>query len=115
MLSVSKTMNILADGGLIKDWRLSRRDARFCRSDSPLFEKIIIITPTVDEPLLRVDNEIYGKKAALYFYCKSERDATTIINALLQHGGKPNMRWCSDKRDRFEMPVSYFKGCRWWE
>jgi len=94
---------------------MDRQDASIYDDTPPLFEKVIKITPVNGSPLVNVGNEVYGKKAMLYFYCNNEQGAKTIANLLRRNGGGPDFQWCSDSNNLFDMQVSYFKGCRWWE
>jgi len=110
MLSVSKTLNILKDVGIIKSWQLVKLDASFDESGS-LMETHI----NVDSNVLGISNEIYGRKAVLYFYCNNTDTANRVSTLLRNAGGNPSFQWCPDNPNNFEMQVSYFKGARWWE
>jgi len=108
-------MNILKEEGIIKDWRMDRQDASIYDDTPPLFEKIIKVTPVEGDRLVDVGNEIYGPCAMLYFYCNNASTAKTIADILRRNGGTPSFQWSPDNDNLFDMQVSYFKGCRWWE
>jgi hypothetical protein len=112
MLSVKKVMNALQEAGFINDWSKRKQDASL-DEDGSLMETVI----DVDSPNgnVIVGNEVFGNNAMLYFYCADGLTAKRIAQLLRNMGGEPNFRWCGGNPALFELQVSYFKGCRWWE
>jgi len=114
MISAAKALHALRDAGLIGEWQRERVDASFDEGGS-LMETQFRIEPAPDGKKLTVDNEVYGKRAFLYFRCQSEEIAAIASTALKMAGGEPDFRWYPGNDRYFDMRVSYFKGCRWWE
>ena len=114
MISVTKVMTALRNANLVGEWCRVQRDASW-NEDGSLMETYIEATPGLEGEVIRVDNEVYGNRAFLYFRCDSEENAARACIALKKAGAKPDFGWCHGNDKMFELRVSYFKGSRWWE
>jgi hypothetical protein len=104
-------MNVLQEAGYINCWSKNKVDESL-DEDGSLMATVIEVDADRN---IRVDNEVYGNKAMLYFYCEDGLMAKRVSGLMLSIGGNPNFRWNPDNPACFEMQVSYFKGRRWWE
>jgi hypothetical protein len=104
-ISTKVALDALQHAGLIQTWKWILEGEGSVRETIPL----------VRSASLSVDDETYGDKSMLYFYCKTQEIADRAAKTLLAIGGMPNFNWTPDNSKCFELPVSYFKGQRHWE
>ena len=114
MISVTKAMTAIRNANLVSVWRKTQRDVSW-DGDRSLMETWIEVTPGLAGERIAVDNEVFGNQAFLFFRCDTEENAARACIALKKVGGKPNFEWNPGNDKTFELQVSYFKGCRWWE
>lgn len=109
-VSYSKLCDTLVKLGCIKSWRRKRVDESF--SDNGLWCTHILIDLTDDGPLQvrNISNEVYGKHAELYVYAEA-KNISRIARAVQTAG----IRIGEVQTTRFIVPVTYFKGSRYWE
>jgi len=109
-VSYSKLCDTLVELGCIKSWKRKRVDESF--NDTGLWCTYISIERTEEGPLhVRcIENEVYGKNAELYVYA-DEKNIPRIARAVQTAG----IRIGEVQTTRFIVPVTYFKGSRYWE
>ena len=109
-VSHSKVCDRLVELGCIKSWKRKRVDESL--NDIGLWCTYISIEQTEDGPLQVkcVENEVYGKNAELYVYAAAEN--VSRIARTVQASG---IRIGEVQTSRFIVPVTYFKGSRYWE
>ena len=110
MKSVKNLLKLLEEAGLIQPgWKLKRVPA--FDDESPVKETVI----KYKSDAVEISNETYGKRSMVYLRFPSEELASAIKKYLQRHGYKPDSSWDKQNPKSYEIPVSYFKGERWWE
>ena len=104
-ISTKTALDALMNIGLIISWRWVQEGEGSQRETLPL----------VRSASLSVDDETYGDKSCLYFYCKTQDIADRAAKELRSIGGEPNFNWNPDNPKSFELVVAHFKGQRHWE
>lgn len=107
MVTTAKILNELKAGGMIEEWSCVR-EARGNTKETYF---------KVRSEHVSISHEIYGRKAVMYFSCEKDEAVTAAVQAAVRRaGGKVDTAWTiRDRFDCFSVPVSYFKGPRWWE
>ena len=110
MKSVKNLLKLLEEATLIQPgWKLKK---------TPAFDDESEIKETVIEHrsnAVEISNETYGRKSMVYLMFNDEELALFIKKYLQINGYKPNSSWDKQNPKSYEIPVSYFKGERWWE
>ena len=110
MKSVKNLLKLLEESGVIQPgWKLKRVLA--FGDESPIKETVIEYKSNDVE----ISNETYGKRSMVYLRFYNETLALTIKKYLEKNGFKPDSSWETKNTQSYEIPVSYFKGERWWE
>lgn len=106
MITAKNALTALVNAGLAASWTSKRTDEYGHK----------VTDFKVQSDNFSVSNETYGKKSFLYFRCQSPDIAYALINVLKKCGARPCTGWNGGPdHGCFELPVSYFKGRRWWE
>ena len=110
MKSVKNLLKLLEEATLIQPgWKLKRVPA--FDDESPVKETVI----EYKSDAVEISNETYGKRSMVYLRFKTQSVALFIWHYLNINGYKPNSSWDGQNPKSYEIPVSYFKGQRWWE
>ena len=104
-ISTKTALDALLNIGLIHSWRWVQEGEGSQRETLPL----------VRSGNMSVDDETFGDKSCLYFFCKTQDIADKAAKELRSIGGEPNFDWTPNDPKAFELPVAYFKGQRHWE
>jgi hypothetical protein len=108
MKSVKNLLKLLEEATLIQPgWKLKKEPA----GRAPTHETIIKYKSNA----VKISNETYGRKSMVYLMFNDEELALFIKKYLQINGYKPNSSWDKQNPKSYEIPVSYFKGQRWWE
>jgi hypothetical protein len=106
-ISATKALNALQDAGIIQEWTRVREYDDWREVHETTFK----VDGDVD-----ICNETYGRDSRMYVYAKDEKTAKETAKVLKSAGvERIGWDWCKDNKTRFEFPVTYFKGKRWWE
>ena len=110
MKSVKNLLKLLEKPGVIQPgWELKRVLA--FGDESSIKETII----EYESAFVKISNETYSKHSFVYMQFYHEALALTIKEYLEKNGYKINSSWDYKNPRSYEIPVSYFKGVRWWE
>ena len=110
MKSVKNLLKLLEEPGVIQPgWELKRVLA--FGDESPIKETVI----EYESAFVKISNETYSKRSMVYLRFYNETLALTIKKYLEKNGFKPDSSWDNKNPTSYEIPVSYFKGQRWWE
>jgi hypothetical protein len=110
MKSVKNLLKLLEESGVIQPgWKLKR--VLVFGDESPIKETVIEYKSNDVE----ISNETYGKRSMVYLRFKTQSVALFIWHYLNVNGYKPDSSWDNKNPTSYEIPVSYFKGKRWWE